>query len=223
MQATYGELYKDVMALNISLMVANETMQNITADLEMIETFISKDMNAFNLQSNISAYRTLIQTLQFQAALSFEVISLNQREVIKLRTIVDTLVQNITATDELLEAVNVSNSSVETAKMSALLGQNISVVSSSLEQLEFEVDEFFEDLSNEVIDVDELVVKLEILEKTLESFNSQLKSITMLSDTLEQSTLQVKEQADNVFTNVEIIKVCMYMSEVHYSICMMHQ
>ncbi len=194
--------------LNISLVIANEMIQNITSDLIMTETFISKDTDTLNLHSNISAYKALIETLQLQANTSFEVILLNQKNAIELKAMVDSLMQSIDTKEQLIEALNDSNTSIEIAKMSIFLGENISAVSSSLEQLEHGVDEFFEEFLIEIVDMDELVIKLEILDQTLDSFNSQLKSLTMISEVFENSALEVKEQADNVFRNVEIIKVC---------------
>ena len=191
--------------LSNTLFLTGEILNNVTS---FVSAMGSQLNNLEEISQNISEIFAMIEILKSQATSSFETTVKNQKEIIVLHANAKSLLNDTTMADQvLLEAIYNSNFSIELVQMTNSIAKELSPIKTTLALAEKKVDIFQTGILDGMIDVEEIAAELEILDETLATFNLQLKSISMLSEVLENATTRVKEQVQYLSDNIKIITV----------------
>ena len=204
----YNQATSDTADLLSSLELADETLSNVSVFIEALESNGISGIDVDSVFKDIESYNTTIQNLQAQATLMYNTLITNQMNLMALQADIDSFKKEFGDADgSIWQALNKSSVANQIAQMAWSVETKISIVNTTLVLAEKRAVDFQVGLIEETVSIDELVADLEMLEGTLEAFNLQLKSVSMLSEELENSTMRIKSDADGVVRDIEFLMV----------------
>ena len=204
----YNQATSDTADLLSSLELADETLSNVSVFIEALESNGISGIDVDSVFKDIESYNTTIKNLQAQATLMYNTLITNQMNLMALQTDIDSFKKELGDADgSIWQALNKSSVANQIAQMAWSVETKISIVNTTLGLAEKRAVDFQVGLIEETVSIDELVADLEMLEGTLEAFNLQLKSVSMLSEELDNSTMRIKSDADGVVRDIEFLMV----------------
>ena len=200
--------------------IINSTVYEMEGRLNHAEKLLMKvkdfiyDMDKINssgidiIYKKIASYNTTVKNLQAQAKVNYNTLITNQMNLMALQADIDSFKKEFGDADGgIWQALNKSSVANQIAQMAWSVETKISILNTTLGLAEKRAVDFQVGLIEETVSIDELVADLEMLEGTLEAFNLQLKSVSMLSEELENSTMRIKSEADGVSKDIEFLMV----------------
>ena len=174
--------------------------------LENVTIFLSETSfeEIDGISNSLITLSMTIGALKTQATINYETIEKNQMKISAFQSIVDSLKKNVSiANDGLSLASNTSEYSINLKQMATNITSELSEVNSVLMKAEQRVGDFQSGLIKGQIDMNEIINEIDMLDATLEAFNAQLLSISLLSQKLENSTTTIKRDADSIYEDVK--------------------
>ncbi len=174
--------------------------------LKNVTTFLSETSfeEIEGISNSLTTLSMTIEALTSQATVSYETIENNQMKISAFQSIVNSLRNNVSIANEGLSfASNTSEYSINLKQMATNIASELSEVNSVLMKAEQRVGDFESGLVKGQIDMNEIIKEIDMLDATLEAFNTQLLSISLLSEELENSTTAIKRDADSIYEDVK--------------------